>query len=194
MSYRVARNRCLPALATLLLVLASTLAHADFFLKIRGVEGEATDKDHKGWCDIVSFSHSISKDASYGIPGTAPSAHGALQVTKQIDRATPILARLCSEGAALSSATVELTTTNVSTDRVPYMKYELTDVVISSVEIGGTAGDVPMESIALNYGKIRWTYYRYDTAGQLIETIQHEWDVAGAAKRTAARASTLRLK
>jgi type VI secretion system secreted protein Hcp len=167
------------------------------FLKIEGVDGESLDADHKGWCDVLSYENAMSREAGFGIPGDAPSRHMDFAVTKELDRATPILAQLCSEGAPLSSATLEITAPSVSAGNVAYMKYELTDVVVTSVSTSGAAGgDVPQETVTLNYGKVRWTYYRRDATGGLVETVQRDWDVAATAppQPAAARPSSLQLK
>jgi len=41
----------------------------DAFLKIEGISGEAQDKDHKGWSDLLSYSWSLSQPSSGAIIG-----------------------------------------------------------------------------------------------------------------------------
>jgi len=38
------------------------------------------------------------------------------------------------------------------------MVYKMTDVVISSVSVGGQTDQVPVETLTFNYGKIEWEY------------------------------------
>jgi type VI protein secretion system component Hcp len=48
--------------------------------------------------------------------------------------------------------------------RVPYLKITLSDVIVSSVQISG-GGEVPMESVTFNYGKIEWEYTKQNIKG-----------------------------
>jgi len=78
------------------------------FIKFDGVDGEATDKDHKGWIDILSVSHSVvPRDAASG-HATGKRQHKPLTITKPIDKASPILAEALASGKALSNVTIEV--------------------------------------------------------------------------------------
>jgi type VI secretion system secreted protein Hcp len=156
----------------------------DGFVKLDGIEGESNDSKHKGEIEILSYSHSTSQS----ITGTASSAGNfsgqrcdmsPLTFTKQLDKATAKLHAACAAGDHLKSAV--LTLCRAGGDKQPYMQYKLTDVIISSVKTGGGAkgqGGVPVEEVALNYGKIEWTYTVIGNDGKPAGNIGAGWSLA----------------
>ncbi|HTS11914.1 MAG TPA: type VI secretion system tube protein Hcp [Candidatus Limnocylindrales bacterium] len=88
-----------------------------------------------------------SKDAAkMSTPaGSGAGSHsGTIQITKEIDKSSPLLAQACSSGAHFSSARIDLTNGK---------HYLLTDVVVSSIHSSG-GGDRPTESISFVFQKI----------------------------------------
>ena len=79
------------------------------------------------------------------------------QFTVQVDQASPNLADQCVEGNRISEATLEFV--DVGGDESGYYVYELKNVLIESVNTGGTndAGQ-PTEIVTLNFDEIRVTY------------------------------------
>lgn len=75
------------------------------FLKIEGVEGESTDKDHDRWIDVLSY-RSGAVPSSSGATGSGRSrgsvAMGDISITKQIDKATPKLYKAMATGTHFS--------------------------------------------------------------------------------------------
>jgi type VI secretion system secreted protein Hcp len=45
----------------------------DAFIKIKDIDGESTDEQHKDWIEVISFNHGVSQQVST----TASSAGGA---------------------------------------------------------------------------------------------------------------------
>ena len=80
---------------------------------------------------------------------TGKRMHKPLTITKELDKASPMLARACATGEHLKEVDVALASK-------PGGFYKLTDVVISSdMKSGG--GSAPMETVSFNYQKIEWT-------------------------------------
>ena len=80
---------------------------------------------------------------------TGKRMHKPLTITKELDKASPLLARACATGEHLKEVDVALASK-------PGGFYKLTDVVISSdMKSGG--GSAPMETVSFNYQKIEWT-------------------------------------
>jgi type VI secretion system secreted protein Hcp len=136
----------------------------DAFLKIDGVPGESLDDKHKDWIEILSFSHGISQPASM----TASSVGGAtaervnmgdFSIVKFVDKASPKLHEQCCSGKHIKDVTIELC--RAGGDKLKYMEVKLEQVIISSVNAGGTSqgsGGFPTESVSFNFGKVKWTY------------------------------------
>lgn len=160
----------------------------DGFLKIDGIDGESTDDKHKGQIEILSYSQGVAQS----ITGTA-SATGTftgqrcdmtpLSITKQLDKASPKLAAACAGGDHIKSAL--LTLNRAGGDKKQYMEYKLTDVLISSYNVGGASageGGVPVEEIALHFGKIEWKYTVIDTTGKEAGNVAAGWDLVANKK------------
>lgn len=132
------------------------------FLKIDGVKGESTDANHKDEIELLSYSHGVSQPTS-AVASTAGGGTGGrcnhtdLSVSKMMDSATPILNQLCCTGKHIDSITMTLRRAD-GDKSIPYMVYKLTDIVISSVSVGGSSDSVPIETLTFNYAKIEWEY------------------------------------
>jgi len=155
----------------------------DMFLKIEGVPGESTDDAHEDWIEVLSFSHGVSQPSSGSLSsGTSRSAercdHQDFSVIKTLDKASPKLALLCSKGQHIPE--VILVLCRSGGDKSKYMEYKMTDVIVSSVGYGGSAGteERPVEEVTLNYTKIEWTYTEYDPiSGKSKGDVKTYWDV-----------------
>jgi len=134
---------------------------ADMFLKIDGIPGESTDDKHKDWIEVLSYSSGLSQLASASASsGGGASAQRAdfqdFSIVKELDKATPKLNLACGKGEHIKEVILELC--RAGGDKLKYMEYKMSDVIVSSVSIGGGGGGLPSESVTFNYGKIEWTY------------------------------------
>lgn len=158
-------------------------ASIDMFLKIEGVEGEATRKGHEGWIEIESFGWGLSSARRAGAGASrragAPTFED-VSVTKYMDKATPVLAQACAEGKHVAEAEIVLYRAGSSQ---PAGSIRLWDVTIGSTMAGGEAtADRPMEELSLNFGKIEWTYTEVDATGRPKGTVTAGWDVTANKK------------
>jgi len=163
------------------------VAAVDMYLKIEGIEGEASDRAHSAWIDVLSV--------DWGAKGTPVRAtmtvqqggaekkrpgrvkYGDITLKKGYDASSPKLAEACATGKRIPSVVIEYTTSEA--DGSKYMRVELQDVVISSYGIDAS-GDRPTESISLNYAEVKTTYIPQDQRGKL----DSEWKVEqGRAER-----------
>jgi type VI secretion system secreted protein Hcp len=137
----------------------------DMFLKIEGVDGESTNAGHKDWIDIQSWSWGVSPPSTSGVGSGLATGRlvGHVTVVKRIDKATPLLFKRCSDGTVLALATVELARPGGPT----YLKYELKEVLVSSIAHGDVDGDgVPEETITLDFTATKLTYTQLDASGR----------------------------
>lgn len=152
----------------------------DMFLKIEGIDGESTDDGHQQWIEILSFNHGVSQPVS-GASGTGGRTGGRADfhdfiITKTLDNATPDLNMHCCNGKHIPKIEVELCL--ATEDKHTFMKYEMENVIVSSVSPGGSTGDVkPLETVSFAYGKIKWEYTSIDTAGAAGASVDRTWSL-----------------
>ena len=143
----------------------------DGFIKIDGIQGESKDDKHKDWMEITSYGWTVNQptSASASTAGGGSSeraSFGKLVIGKELDKASPKLALYCADGTHIKEVVLELCRA-AGSDKLKYMEYKLSNVIINSVSANGSNG-VPAESISFDYGKIEWTYTqqkRSDGAG-----------------------------
>jgi type VI secretion system secreted protein Hcp len=141
------------ALAACAVVPAPALAAVDMFLKIDGVEGESTFKGHEKWIQLSSYSVGFANQAAAGGSGAAvgKSTCSPFSVSKSVDKSSPPLLSAVMAGQRFSKAQIELVRSGGDGGvGAVYLKYELSDVIISSLEEGGSSGGgTPQEQAAL---------------------------------------------
>lgn len=145
------------------------MAQVDYFLKIKDIEGESTDAKHKNEIDIESWSWGEANAGSHSYGGGG----GAGKVTMQdfhfvmrVNKASPKLLLSCATGAHIKEAL--MTCRKAGKEQQEYLKVKFTDLLVSSYQTGGSAGDVvPVDQISLNFAKIEYEYYPQKEDGNL---------------------------
>jgi type VI secretion system secreted protein Hcp len=152
------------------------------FIKFDGVDGEANDKDHKQWSDLLSFSWGLHK-AGAGATGQT-RRRGVATVedvccTKEYDKASPKLGEAILLGKVFPKVEIHDTTTYGESARGTFLKYELKNVMVSSYQVSGAGGGdaVPTESFSLNFEEVKNTYVEYDSAGKKKGNVEFGWKV-----------------
>lgn len=154
-------------LAVLLLLVCLGTARGyggDIVMLVSGLAGESTTPGYRGWIDVAAMSHSVSR-----FPPARPS-HGALQLSKRLDSATPRLYDLLNRGTIIS--TVQLEFTRGTPTYQQFYKINLQGVQLESVNTAaaGASGQEPFEDVALVYEQIAWSYTQVDTPSKAIST------------------------
>jgi type VI secretion system secreted protein Hcp len=138
----------------------------DAFLKIEGIDGEATNEKHKDWIEVQSFSWGMSRTGTSPGGGTLLKIE-SMQIVKNVDKSTPKLFLGCCTGEHYPTAVMEFTRPiqqgGQTADQV-YLKYELRDCMISGYSISGNMNALPVDQVSLNFTKITMTYIPYDSA------------------------------
>ncbi len=152
------------------------------YIKFDGVDGEAQDKDHKGWSDIASFNQGLSQP---GGAATGPTRRRGdvilddVAVSKELDKASPKIAEAVCKGKVFPKVEIHLTASYTDAGRVTYYAYELKNVLVTSYNIGGSgqSEDVPMEDFSLNFEEIKVTYTEADNTGKKKGNVEYTWKV-----------------
>jgi len=139
----------------------NAFAAVDMFLKIEGIDGEATDKKHKGEIDVLSWSWGMSQSGSSGSGETGKVNVQDFSYTKFIDKSTPKIYEKLSSGKHIPTIELSISDKKYS-GKQTYLKYTLTNVLVTSVSTGGSGGeDRPTENITLNFAEIKVTYQQF---------------------------------
>ena len=157
------------------------------FIKFDGIDGEAQDKDHKGWTDLMSFSWGLHKAGS-GATGQT-RRRGVVTVedvvcTKEYDKSSPKLAEAICLGKVFPKVEIHDTTTYGDGNRAVFLKYELKNVMVSSMHTAAAGGGdaVPTDSFSLNFEEVKQTYVEYDAKGGKKGNIEMTWKVEEGTK------------
>lgn len=122
------------------------------WLRIDGIQGEATHIDHPNEIALISYSQSATRP-DRGRPTCDP-----IIVTKSIDKASPILIASVFTNA-LKGRGVVITARHGPGDPFDYLRVQLTGVSIDSVTYSTfTTGDPAAESVTMSYEKFVIVY------------------------------------
>ena len=147
----------------------------DMFLSFTGITGSATN----GQIAINSLQWGAGRGISSPVGGnrsaTAPS-FSEVTITKIMDSASPYLALQTANGPG--TATCILTIKDHNTGNALYT-LTLKNVFVSGYSVS-TGGDVPTESLSLNYTQITWIYQALDSSGNPLGKASPTmgWDLA----------------
>ena len=128
-----------------------SMAAVDIYMKFEGVEGEATEARFVGWSKLVDVTNGVQAPASAD-PGNPPAAALTLQISKRIDKGSPLLAKACGDG----SVTPRVTFVWAEGGSV-FFKVILENVLVSSFTCSAEPDSPPLESLSFTYQKIEWS-------------------------------------
>ncbi len=159
----------------------------DAFLKVGDIEGESSDRAHKGWIEIQTFAWGVRQAAA--VSGQSGLASGKPQVqnlhcTMPVSRATPQLALSCATGK--HSPKAELSLQRSTPDKAVFLAITMEDVLVCSYQIASAASnteDVPLDSIALSFGRIRFEFTTRKADGSPGEKVSGTLDARSSAGR-----------
>ena len=137
------------------------------FMKLGDVKGEATDQGHKDWIIIESMSAPLHRTVPEGAKDQQRSrGHtvlGDVVIVRQLDKSSTKLQENCANGTYFKEVLIDFCT-EVKNKQEPYLKYKLSDVIITSYSFHGieSGNPLPSEQITLNATGAKWTYIVID--------------------------------
>lgn len=151
----------------------------DYFLKIDGIQGESVDQKHKNEIQVEAFSWGATNEPGPVMGGGGGAGKVRVQdfsFTMRVNKASPKLFLACAKGQHLKLAT--FTARRAGKAQQEFLVYKFTDVVVSSYQTGGSAGDViPMDSISLAFSRIEMEYRPQKADGSLDTPVAAGWDL-----------------
>jgi type VI secretion system secreted protein Hcp len=145
------------------------MAQNDMFLKIDGIDGESEDAKHKNEIQIESYSIGASNSGSSVLgsgSGTGKVQFSDFTFQKVADKSSPSLAKYCANGKHIP--TIVLTVRKAGENPQEYYIVTMTESLVSSWQHSGHNGaGLPMESVSLNFSKIKMDYKPQQKDGTL---------------------------
>jgi type VI secretion system secreted protein Hcp len=161
------------------------MAAIDYFLQITGVEGESTDAKHKGWLDVESWSWGETQGGAHGIGGAGGAGKVSMQdlhFTTRVSKASPKLFLACASGEHFKEA--KLVARKAGKEQQEFLAWTFSDLLVSTYQTGGSeAGDMlPIDSVSLNFSKVKVEYRAQKGDGSLDAAITAGWDLKSNTK------------
>ncbi len=152
------------------------------YIKFDGIDGEAKDKDHDKWSDILSFNQGCAQP---GAGATGPTRRRGdvilndVVIVKELDKSSPKIAEAVCKGKVFPKVEIHMTASYTDEGRVTYYAYELTNAQVTSYNISGNgqSEDVPVEDVSVNFEEIKVTYTENDEKGKKKGNIEYTWKV-----------------
>lgn len=148
-------------------------------MKIASISGECVLPNYAKQIVLLSFSHSVAMPMTsdpFNTKRTSGTAHvSEITVSKFLDSASASLNQKCLQGIDLGEVVITLLQSDQEAV-IEMMKYTLSNVMISSVSIGG-GGGLPTETVSLNFTKIAWAYMPQKKQGGADGTAAGTWDL-----------------
>lgn len=151
------------------------------------VAGECKVEGYDKWIDLDSYSIDFHQSGSFkrggGGAGGGVSV-GDLMLTKKLDSASPSLMRNVCMGRHYGKVIMHVMKNVGENAMEPYYIIELTDVIVSSYNVGGDADsdDNISENFSFNFREIRTEVFVQDEKGRLSQAGEMTYDVpAGVA-------------
>jgi len=150
----------------------------DYYLKIDGIQGEATDQDFKDQINLLSFSWGGSQVSSAGTR-TAGSGAGKVElsdfsVTKHFDKSSPQLFKALVSGT--HSGTAVLSAVKAGASGKAFLKITFEELFVTSIQVSA-ADELPSESVSFSYKQIKIEYSTQNEKGTLTPTASHTYNV-----------------
>ncbi len=138
-------------------------AAVDMFIKIDGVDGEATADGKRNQIDVDSWSwgetNSVARAGGGG--GAGKVSMQDFHFTAKLNKSSPKLMEACANGQFFKNAELTLRRAGQPSD---YLTIKLTDIIISKYQTG-SEGDNPVDQVSLNFAKIEFEYIPQSDVG-----------------------------
>jgi len=149
-------------------------------------KGETNIQGYTDKIEILSYSWNVSNPIQSSPSNTGRTTgrpnFGELVITKKLDLTSPRFAFSCA--AAENIGTVKLfllrqddPASEGDTRNLCYMTYVLANTLVSSVQVVGS-GEIPIETVTLNYSAINWEYHAQKTELTDEANVPKGWDLA----------------
>lgn len=139
------------------------------YMKFGSTQGSSTRANYKDWITLHSTDFIMRRNLGYTLGNpcnrtTGLPSFSELEITKNLDSASnDMFTQFCQSG---NTETVEIHVCSNNADSSPYLKYILSNVMISEGHRAATNHGLPLESWRLSYTKLQTTYIGLDASNK----------------------------
>jgi type VI secretion system secreted protein Hcp len=151
------------------------------YIKLPDIKGQTQVDGHKEELEVESFQFgagiAVTNTTTNQERTSGKPSFSEVTVTRTSDSATPQLLQKLAQGDVFTGDTI---ISFVREDKGTLLKLiviTLTDVILSGVSLS-SGGDVPTESISLNYAKIKVDYTKQKEEGGQEGVAPFGWDIS----------------
>ncbi len=141
------------------------------------LSGESIDPRYTGCVDITSWQWGVGRAISTGVGAgreiSLPS-FSEITVSKEVDIASlSLFENVTGSDVFPKLELYQDKCTDCGSTRTPYVRLTMEEVLISGFS-ESSGGQVPSESVSLNYTKIEWCYSRQDGKVEPLECVGYD--------------------
>jgi type VI secretion system Hcp family effector len=160
------------------------MAQGVYFLKIEGIEGQAADKAHEKWIELVSFKHGAAQNSSIQRAGDVVGRGQFIPISfvHAVDKATPKLQSYCMKGEKITKATLQYCRV-IAGAQTPVYELTLENLRVQEATVAtiNPNSDDPMslqpvETVNLVAGKLTWKVTPIKADGSKDGAIEASFD------------------
>ena len=152
---------------------------SSIFARIGTIKGESRDAKHKDEIEVLSWSWGLSQSGSSGQGGgggVGKVSFHELTFTHHVDKASPMLMKVCATGEHTKDATI--TVRKAGKGQQEYLIIKMTDLLVTSVSTSLSAeGDTTIESVGLAFAKVDLEYKPQKADGSLDVGVHFKYDL-----------------
>jgi len=148
------------------------------------IKGDSLLEGYADKIELMSYSHNVAMQVTNDVSNserTSGRPHiGEFTLTKFIDTSTPTLNEYCCSGKPIAEAKITIGRNAAEGDGkiMAFIVYTLSNVVLSNVSVSGGTGGKPVETLSLNFTKIKWELTAQKDDGTKEGTAASTWDLA----------------
>lgn len=148
------------------------------------IKGDSLVEGFADKIEVMSYSHNVAMQVTNDVSNkerTSGRPHiGEFTITKFVDGSTATLNEYCCAGKDIPVATITCSRNSGADDgkTMPFIVYTLNNVIISNVSVSGGSGGKPVETLSLNFTKIKWELTSQKEDGSKEGTAASTWDLS----------------
>lgn len=157
------------------------------YIDFKEFTGDSTAKGHEDQIEILSWQHAFTQPTSptrstAGAGTVEQATHTPFTFSKYLDSGTDDIIGACWRGKQIDEVVVACYRADGADDNAPvkYLEITMNHVIVKDYSVSGGPGDIPVENVSLDYGKVTYNYLpqqRADGAAGGNEVITHDLEL-----------------